>query len=42
MPTRVLVLPGVLGPGFDREALARGVAARADIVFIFECLVASL
>ncbi len=34
MPTRVLVPSGVLGLGFDREALARGVAARPDIIAI--------
>ncbi|SCY72444.1 acyclic terpene utilization AtuA family protein [Paracoccus tibetensis] len=34
MPTRVLVPSGVLGLGFDREALARGVAARPDIICI--------
>ncbi|MCB1547110.1 MAG: acyclic terpene utilization AtuA family protein [Hyphomicrobiaceae bacterium] len=34
MPTRVLVPSGVLGLGFDRAALARGVAARPDIICI--------
>lgn len=34
MPTRVLVPSGVLGLGFDRRALARGVAARPDIIAI--------
>jgi len=34
MPTRVLVPSGVLGLGFDRAALARGVAARPDIIAI--------
>lgn len=34
MPTRVLVPSGVLGLGFDREALARGVALRPDIIAI--------
>ena len=34
MPTRVLVPSGVLGLGFDREALARGVAAKPDIIAI--------
>lgn len=34
MPTRVLVPSGVLGLGFDREALARGIAARPDIIAI--------
>lgn len=32
--TRVLVPSGVLGLGFDREALARGVAAKPDIIAI--------
>lgn len=31
-----------MGPGFDREALARGVAVRSDIICIFERLVAPL
>jgi hypothetical protein len=34
MPTRVLVPAGVLGLGFDREALARGVSMRPDIIAI--------
>lgn len=34
MPTRVLVPSGVLGLGFDREALAQGIAARPDIIAI--------
>nr|WP_111298013.1 acyclic terpene utilization AtuA family protein [Paracoccus saliphilus] len=34
MPTRVLVPSGVLGLGFDRKALDRGVAARPDIICI--------
>lgn len=34
MPTRVLVPSGVLGLGFDRAALARGIAARPDIICI--------
>lgn len=34
MPTRVLVPSGVLGLGFDRTALARGVAMRPDIICI--------
>jgi hypothetical protein len=34
MPTRVLVPSGVLGLGFDRAALARGVAMRPDIISI--------
>lgn len=34
MPTRVLVPSGVLGLGFDRAALARGVAMRPDIICI--------
>lgn len=34
MPTRVLVPSGVLGLGFDRVALARGVAMRPDIIAI--------
>ncbi|MDO9581841.1 MAG: acyclic terpene utilization AtuA family protein [Desulfomicrobium sp.] len=34
MPTRVLVPSGVLGLGFDRKALARGVAMRPDIIAI--------
>ena len=34
MPTRVLVPSGVLGLGFDRAALARGIAARPDIIAI--------
>lgn len=34
MPTRVLVPSGVLGLGFDREALARGVAMQPDIICI--------
>ncbi|MFM9942548.1 MAG: acyclic terpene utilization AtuA family protein [Hyphomicrobiaceae bacterium] len=34
MPTRVLVPSGVLGLGFDRAALARGVAAKPDIICI--------
>jgi len=34
MPTRVLVPSGVLGLGFDREALARGVKMKPDIICI--------
>ncbi|HMO06255.1 MAG TPA: acyclic terpene utilization AtuA family protein [Paracoccaceae bacterium] len=34
MPTRVLVPSGVLGLGFDRAALAAGVARRPDIIAI--------
>lgn len=34
MPTRILVPSGVLGLGFDREALARGVAMRPDAICI--------
>lgn len=34
MPTRVLVPSGVLGLGFDRAALARGLARRPDILAI--------
>ena len=34
MPTRVLVPSGVLGLGFDSDALARGVAASPDIIAI--------
>ncbi|MFN3642742.1 MAG: acyclic terpene utilization AtuA family protein [Gemmobacter sp.] len=34
MPTRVLVPSGVLGLGFDRAALARGVAGRPDVIAI--------
>ena len=34
MPTRVLVPSGVLGLGFDRAALARGVSMRPDIIAI--------
>jgi hypothetical protein len=34
MPTRVLIPSGVLGLGFDRAALARGVAMRPDIIAI--------
>ncbi|MDO8881833.1 acyclic terpene utilization AtuA family protein [Pseudotabrizicola sp.] len=34
MPTRVLVPSGVLGLGFDRSALARGVAMAPDIIAI--------
>ncbi|MEH0072324.1 hypothetical protein V6L77_21955 [Pannonibacter sp. Pt2-lr] len=34
MTTRVLVPSGVLGLGFDREALARGVGLRPDIICI--------
>ena len=34
MTTRVLVPSGVLGLGFERAALARGVAARPDIICI--------
>ena len=34
MTTRVLVPSGVLGLGFDRAALARGVAMRPDIIAI--------
>lgn len=34
MPTRVLVPSGVLCLGFDRKALARGVAMRPDIIAI--------
>ncbi|SIS72264.1 acyclic terpene utilization AtuA family protein [Paracoccus saliphilus] len=34
MPTRVLVPSGVLGLGFDRKALTRGVAMKPDIICI--------
>ena len=34
MATRVLVPAGVLGLGFDRDALARGVEARPDLIAI--------
>lgn len=34
MPTRVLVPSGVLGLGFDRKALARGVGLQPDIICI--------
>lgn len=34
MPTRVLVPSGVLGLGFDRKALAHGVAMKPDIICI--------
>jgi len=34
MPTRVLIPSGVLGLGFDREALLRGVEMRPDIIAI--------
>ena len=34
MPTKVLIPAGVLGLGFDQAALARGVAARPDIICI--------
>lgn len=34
MPTRVLIPSGVLGLGFDRAALARGVALKPDIIAI--------
>ena len=34
MPTRVLVPSGVLGLGFDKEALAKGVAMQPDIICI--------
>ena len=34
MPTRVLVPSGVLGLGFDRDALSRGIAARPDAIAI--------
>lgn len=34
MPTRVLVPSGVLGLGFDADALARGVAANPDVICI--------
>ena len=34
MTTRVLVPSGVLGLGFDADALARGVAARPDVIAI--------
>jgi hypothetical protein len=34
MPTRVLVPTGALGITFDREALARGVAAKPDIIAV--------
>ena len=34
MTTRVLVPTGVLGLGFDRKALARGVALRPDIIAV--------
>ena len=35
MQTRVLVPSGVLGLGFDPDALARGVAANPDIIAIY-------
>ena len=34
MPTRILIPSGVLCLGFDRDALARGVAARPDLIAI--------
>src|SRR5437764_14107994 len=34
MPTRVLLLTGALGITFDRVALARGVAAKPDIIAV--------
>jgi hypothetical protein len=34
MPTRVLVPTGALGITFDRTALARGVAAKPDIIAV--------
>lgn len=34
MPTRVMVPAGVLGLGFDADALERGIAARPDIICI--------
>lgn len=34
MPTKVLVPAGVLGLGFDEQALARGIAAAPDIICI--------
>ena len=34
MPTRVLVPTGALGITFDRAALARGIAARPDIIAV--------
>ena len=34
MPTRILIPSGVLGLGFDREALARGVANKPDAICI--------
>ena len=34
MPTRVLIPSGVLCLGFDRDALARGVAAKPDLIAI--------
>ena len=34
MPTRVLIPSGVLCLGFDREALARGIAAKPDLIAI--------
>lgn len=34
MPTRILIPSGVLCLGFDREALARGVAAKPDLIAI--------
>jgi acyclic terpene utilization AtuA family protein len=34
MPTRVLVPTGALGITFDREALARGIAAKPDIIAV--------
>ena len=34
MPTRVLVPTGALGITFDRAALARGVAAKPDIIAV--------
>jgi ABC-type transporter Mla maintaining outer membrane lipid asymmetry ATPase subunit MlaF len=34
MPTRVLVPTGALGITFDRAALARGIAAKPDIIAV--------
>jgi hypothetical protein len=34
MPTRILIPSGVLGLGFDKAALARGVAAKPDLICI--------
>ena len=34
MPTRILIPSGVLCLGFDREALARGIAAKPDLIAI--------